>query len=66
MVCAVGQIALLCSASLSSFLKECGLPARMAARMAALPGGEPHPSPAAWGRPLSFPTSADWHGDNVS
>ena len=29
----------------SLLLEECGLPARMAARMAALPGGEPPPSP---------------------
>ena len=28
---------------------------------------EPTPPPwDAWGRPVSFPTSADWHGSNVS
>ena len=60
------QITMLCSASLSSLRSAGFQPAWRPGWPPSQAGSPPIPSLAAWGQPLSFPTSADWHGYNLS
>ena len=60
------QITMLCSASLSSWRSAGFQPAWRPGWPPSQAGSPPIPSLAAWCQPLSFPTSADWHGYNLS